>query len=125
MTSGHPVSSLVGLLAVVSLTTSAAAETGREWSILNFSDGKCHVAKEVSKLAKSPEAFHQALRRMGIIDEVKVTKDDDGNVEFVAIEFQKNGSPATSIWFPTAQNCERGRVALQDVGELPDENDLK
>jgi len=96
------------------------------WYLLSFKDGNCHAAATASPRTTTPEQFHNALRNAGVVDDIHVDKDDDGNVNFVIIGFTPPGGAEESLlWFPSRGLCEIGKVAAVANGELPDAKDLK
>lgn len=114
----------ISLLAL-SLALAGPAHAGtqaRTWFILDFSDGVC---KRPPAGIQSPDVMHKAIRASGQVDDVKVVKSDDGAVQMVTIEMQRNGGPVTSVWFPSKQECELLRIGMQGNGDLPDSADLK
>jgi hypothetical protein len=103
----------------------AAKAPQRDWYILAFNTNSCVSAKTMA--ARTPEQFHQALRNMGIVDDVHVFKDDAGGVRYVAITstIPPSDNPSTLMWFPSAELCADGLKAAQDSGLMPDNSDLK
>jgi hypothetical protein len=71
-------------------------------------------------------ARHRQLRRGGVVDEVRVLKDDEGNATVVMItaDFGR-GSPTTNVFFPSLVECELGKKLAEAGGFLPDFESLR
>lgn len=98
----------------------------RNWYILSFQDGECHAAATFGPRIPTPEQFHNLLRSQGMVDDIQVGKDDDGNVISVTISLTPPGGAEVSmLWFPSDDLCELGKLSAKITGALPDTNDLK
>lgn len=111
--------------ASILLATIAAAQATqpRAWYILSGQDNECHPAKQVMSLAPTPEAFHRFARANGLEDDVKVYKDQDGNVDGVQTSLQ--GRDGVITWFPSQQLCETALQLIRQTGVMPSMDDLK
>ena len=102
----------------------AAPAPQRDWYVLDFNSDSCVSAKKLA--APTPELYHEGLRNMGVIDEVKVYKDDAGGLLYVAIIATIPPSGRSILmWFPSAGSCAMGKSAAQASGAMPDNSDLK
>jgi hypothetical protein len=96
-----------------------AAQPGEQhnWYILSFKDGECHAAATFGPRIATPEQFHNLLRNHGVVDEIHVDKDDDGNVNSVTISFTPpGGTEGASLWFPSSDLCEMGKTLAEANG---------
>jgi len=120
---------LMALIAASAVLAGAAhANTPkRDWYVLNFGSGECQEATTMPY--HSPAAFHEEARKFGIVDSVRVEKDDSGNIMFVATSMIEpealGGQHVTLLWFPGKSECQIGKLSAQLTGELPDMSDLK
>jgi hypothetical protein len=116
---------LVGLMAGVPAFAAQQKEP-HQWYVLSFQDGECHAATALFPRIASPEQFHNALRNDGIVDNIRVDKDDNGNVNFVLISFALPlRAEESTFWFPGSDKCELGKIGAKISGLLPDTSDLK
>lgn len=97
----------------------------RDWYILNFGTGTCMAAETVDALTPTPEQFHLSLRNTGITDVTNVTKNANGDVAMVMINWDKHGTQVSVMWFLDTVVCERVRQALIAKGALSNSDDLK
>jgi len=107
------------------LVFSSSAAHARTWYILNFKTGTCMTAETILAQTPTPAQFHIELRNEGVTDEVKVKKNDDGEVYAVIVTLHRQGAPVTLLWFPSPDNCETARKAAIANGALPNADDLK
>jgi hypothetical protein len=80
-------------------------------------NGECRtISSATHGLLTNPEEWHRQLRRGGVVDEVRVAKDDEGNATVVTItaDFGR-GSPTTNVFFPSVGECELGKK-LAELG---------
>jgi hypothetical protein len=115
-------STVLGLCAMMAMSHVAHA---RQWYVLDFKTGTCVEASTVFPKAPAPQKLHDAIRSGGVVDEVKVSKDDDGQVSMVTIGFTAKGNTMELLWFPVADLCEKARKVAVEDGTIPDMNDLK
>jgi hypothetical protein len=116
-------SQFAAIIAAIAGATPATAAPPRHWFILWGADGQCHAASQVIPAAPTPEKFHIMARAEGNGDDVRVVKDDAGNVLYVTTQIA--GEDGALVWFPDAAGCEVGKKLMIKLGSIPDMNDLK
>lgn len=116
---------LAGLMAGVPAIAAQQKEQ-HHWYILSFQDGECYAAAVIHPRIATPEQFHNPLRNQGVLDNIRVEKNNDGAVTLVIISYTSlRGEQGGSFWFPGSDQCEFGKIAARISGMLPDTSDLK
>jgi hypothetical protein len=63
---------------------------------------------------KTPQQYHDAIRRNHKMDDIQTYKTDDGSLIGVPITLEN----VTNLFFPSMENCEIVRKNFQDSGQL-------
>ena len=112
---------LLAAVAAIALAGSAQAET-HKWYILDYSDAKCHPATEPTK---SPDAVHKMLRSNGIVDQIEVSRADDGSVTEADVESAPLGKDIVLRFFSTMNGCQVKLAEEVTDGNATPTDDLK
>ncbi len=88
---------LVGLLA--SAPAMANPPAPQPWFMVNPMTSTCQRAP------LSPREFDATLRQSHETSEVTVTRNDDGSVRVVSVQFKRGGDPASIDFWPDEDAC--------------------
>jgi len=100
------------ILASAAFFAIAESAHAREWYIYNFESLQCE--NQTGSLA-SPDAKHQELRKLGMVDSVEVVKDPKTNevmAAMIQVELPHSRSPSGWIWFTSKELCEKAAIKL-------------